>query len=154
MEGRQEEDLNRLRATPSLTSWLEGSEYDSASEPGSIETEQDLRSDRTDGSNSGGHSEQKSNEEDSNHEDDLSLTDLSENYKMSDEVEVGGMKIKLANETRVVQVEETPMFRKEDRKGLSEDKRNDLFDKATKNVLTKFDLMSLSIKDEEKLDDT
>ena len=72
----------------------------------------------------------------------------------ANEVNVGGMKIKLSATAQAAQVEATPMFKKTERKALSEDKRNDLFDKATKNVLTKFDLMTLSIKDEDKLDDT
>jgi hypothetical protein len=41
----------------------------------------------------------------------------------------------------------------EERKNLSEDKRNDLFEKATKTAHTKYDLISLSLTDEDKLDD-
>ena len=69
-------------------------------------------------------------------------------------VKIGGIDIELAATAQDVQADETPMFKKEQRKGLSEDKRNDLFEKATKNVLTKFDLMSMSLKDEDKLGET
>jgi hypothetical protein len=37
---------------------------------------------------------------------------------------------------------------------LSEDKRNDFFDKATKAQLPEFDLTSVSLKDDDKPDDT
>ncbi len=69
-------------------------------------------------------------------------------------VKIGGIDIEIADKAQDVQVDEKPMFRKDQRKGLSEDKRNDLFEKATKNVLTKFDLMSMSLKDEDKLGET
>ncbi len=69
-------------------------------------------------------------------------------------VKIGGIEVKLATKANEVKADETPMFKKEQRKGLSEDKRNDLFEKATKNVLTKFDLMSMSLKDEDKLGET
>jgi hypothetical protein len=71
-----------------------------------------------------------------------------------EEVQIGGITVKLATTAKILQAVDTPMFKKGDRKVLSEDKRNDLFEKATKNVLTKFDLLSLSIKDEDKLDET
>jgi hypothetical protein len=45
----------------------------------------------------------------------------------------------------------TTLFSKEKRVELSEDKRNDFFDKATKATV---DLMSVSLKDDEKLEDT
>jgi hypothetical protein len=81
----------------------------------------------------------------------------SKNTEMAEEagtVTIGGIEIKLAAKAHDVKADETPMFKKEQRKGLSEDKRNDLFEKATKNVLTKFDLMSMSLKDEDKLGET
>jgi hypothetical protein len=47
------------------------------------------------------------------------------------------------------------LFAKKDkREKLAEDKRQDLFEKITKPKLTKFDLVSLTLSDEDKLDDT
>ena len=47
-----------------------------------------------------------------------------------------------------------PLYKKEKRAGLTEDKLIELFDKATRNCFNRFDLMSLALQDENKLDDT
>jgi len=47
-----------------------------------------------------------------------------------------------------------PLYKKEKRAGLTEDKLIKLFDKATRNSFNRFDLMSLALQDENKLDDT
>jgi hypothetical protein len=46
------------------------------------------------------------------------------------------------------------LFAKEKRAALSEEKRQDLFDKITKPKLTRFDLVSMTLSDKDKLDDT
>jgi hypothetical protein len=70
-------------------------------------------------------------------------------------VNVGGEVIELSAEPLTTTVEESPLYKKVDREKLSGDKRNDLFDRATRTQgWSKFDLMSLSLSDEDKLDDT
>jgi hypothetical protein len=165
MEGRQDEELGRLREIPSLTSWqesfLEGSDTPSQEEEAEEEIEFD---DESVDSGSGGQVEDHEDSELSTEEDSSEISDTTDGNSSEtsetmpdtteNEVEIGGVKIKLAVAAKNTEVEDTPMFKKDKRKEMSEDKRNDLFDKATKNVLTKFDLLSLSIKDEDKLDDT
>jgi hypothetical protein len=46
------------------------------------------------------------------------------------------------------------LFPKDKRVKLSEEKKTDFFEKVTKAKLTKFDLVSLTLSDEDKLDDT
>lgn len=47
-----------------------------------------------------------------------------------------------------------PLYKKEDRQKLTDDKKNDLFEKITKTRFTKFDLVTLTLSNEDKLDDT
>ena len=69
-------------------------------------------------------------------------------------VTIGGMTIAIHDVAAVV-ADVKPLYRKEDRAGLSDDKRNELFDRATRKTgNTKFGLLSLSLTDNEKLDDT
>ena len=70
---------------------------------------------------------------------DSSFTDSSSHSSKSVKmttVKIGGVDITLANTARTQTNDETPMFKKGLRAALSEDKRNDLFEKATKNVIT------------------
>jgi len=46
------------------------------------------------------------------------------------------------------------LYKKEKRAGLTEDKLIEFFDKATRNCFNHFDLISLALQDENKLDDT
>jgi hypothetical protein len=72
---------------------------------------------------------------------------------MTSTAKINGVDIRL-NDTAAVLASALPFYKKEERKNLSEDKRNDLFEKATKKAHTKYDLISLSLTDEDKLDDT
>jgi hypothetical protein len=69
-------------------------------------------------------------------------------------VQIGYEEVKLMEQPRIAKQVMTTLFSKTKRAELSEDKRNDFFDKATKAQLPKFDLMSVSLKDDEKLEDT
>ncbi len=67
---------------------------------------------------------------------------------------IGGVTI-IINDVAAVMAAVQPLYRKEDRAGLSDDKRNELFERATRKTgNTKFGLLSLSLSDDEKLDDT
>jgi Zinc knuckle len=69
-------------------------------------------------------------------------------------VTIKGRRINVAATAQTVTSGSTPLFKTKTRDQLSEDKRNDLFDKATKSRSTKFDLVSLTLSEEDKLDDT
>jgi Zinc knuckle len=69
-------------------------------------------------------------------------------------VTINGRVINVSSTAQVISSGSTPLFKKENRVQLSEDKRNDLFDKATKVRTTKFDLLTLTLSEEDKLDDT
>jgi hypothetical protein len=69
-------------------------------------------------------------------------------------VQIGYEEVKLMERPRIAKQVMTTLFSKTKRAELSEDKRNDFFDKATKVQLPKFDLMSVLLKDDEKLEDT
>jgi hypothetical protein len=73
-------------------------------------------------------------------------------HTMTSTAKINGVDITI-NETAAVLASALPFYEKEERKNLSEDKRNDLFEKATKKAHTKYDLISLSLTDEDKLDD-
>jgi hypothetical protein len=69
-------------------------------------------------------------------------------------VTINGRTICITSQAQTVTAGNTPLFKKENRTQLSEDKRNDLFDKATKTRSTKFGLVTLTLSEEDKLDDT
>jgi Zinc knuckle len=69
-------------------------------------------------------------------------------------VTINGHPITVAATPQTVSAGNTPLYKKENRINLSEDKRNNLFDKATKTRSTKFDLVPLTLSEEDKLDDT
>lgn len=66
---------------------------------------------------------------------------------------INGVQVEMNQAARPAQAE-IPFFKKEERIHLAQSKLMDLFDKATKNCFSRFDLMSLSLSDEHKLDDT
>jgi hypothetical protein len=159
-QAQQEEDSTPSLGTPSQ-SWVEvassspSTENDNESDVFDLshlfrEASSQTREASTKSSDNS--SSESSSETPDSSSDDSSVESMTDEAVAS--VEIGGVKIKLAATARKDQVEDAPMFKKEERSKLTEDKRNDLYEKATKNVLTKFDLMSLSIKDEDKLDDT
>jgi hypothetical protein len=69
-------------------------------------------------------------------------------------VTINGRVISFTATAQAVTLGNTTLYKKENRSLLSEDKRNDLFDKATKTRSTKFDLVTLTLSEEDKLDDT
>jgi Zinc knuckle len=69
-------------------------------------------------------------------------------------VKINGRVITVTTTAQAVSLGNTTLYKKENRVLLSEDKRNDLFDKATKTQSTKFDLVTLTLSEEDKLDDT
>ena len=76
---------------------------------------------------------------------------------MSKEVDIGGgLKIEVNDTAKAVVADrETPLFRKEERAKLTEEKRNELFLQATRKTLEpKFDLAPLALSKEDMLDDT
>jgi hypothetical protein len=66
---------------------------------------------------------------------------------------IGGVDIKI-NATPADVKTLTPLYKKEDRRNLSDDKRNEHFDRATKQAHTKYETISLNLNDENKLDNT
>ena len=84
-----------------------------------------------------------------------SATMVQDTSEQSREISISGIKIKISATPREVTTEEVPLYPKEQRNALTQDKRNDLFEKASKEILKpKFDLISLNLNDEDKLDDT
>lgn len=67
---------------------------------------------------------------------------------------VGGEEINVDDTISPTDVKTVVLFPKAKRESMSEEKRNDFLDKVTRTKLTKFDLMSLTLSDEDKLDDT
>lgn len=67
---------------------------------------------------------------------------------------VGGEEINIDDTVSPKDVKVVILFPKAKRESMSEEKRNDFLDKVTRTKLTKFDLMSLTLSDEDKLDDT
>jgi hypothetical protein len=78
---------------------------------------------------------------------------LHEEIMVATTVRVGGVDIQL-NDTPAVIETVSPLYKKEARAALSDDKRNELFERATKKSHALYDLISLSLNDEDKLDDT
>jgi len=70
------------------------------------------------------------------------------------EVTVGNERIQVLNDASSMKLQVTPLHMKENRKKLSENKLIELFEKASKNCFSRFDLMSLALAYEHKLDDT
>ena len=68
-------------------------------------------------------------------------------------VYVGGIPVVLNAQPTAVTTA-GPLYKKEARAALSDDKRNDLFDKATRKAHTKYDVISLTLSDKDTLDDT
>jgi hypothetical protein len=66
---------------------------------------------------------------------------------------IGGVDIEI-NETPADAKALTPLYQKEDRMNLSDDKRNELYDRATKNAHTKYETISLNLNVKAKLDNT
>jgi hypothetical protein len=80
-------------------------------------------------------------------------TSTSTSTSMMSKVMIDGEEIKYdAGNTTTTKV--VILFPKDKRVKLSKEKKTDLFEKATKAKLTKFDLVSLMLSDEDKLDDT
>jgi hypothetical protein len=67
---------------------------------------------------------------------------------------INGRIINISTMAQIVTTGSLPLFKKENQTLLSEDKRYDLFDKATKVQTTKFDLITLTLSEVDKLDDT
>jgi thymidylate synthase len=98
-------------------------------------------------------------EEESKREDNLSIS--SDSSRMTDDddstttpvvvsntVVINGIEVELTDIAQDDTLRQRTLFKKENRADLTEDKRNDLFEKATKSQLSKFDIMSLSLSDE------
>jgi hypothetical protein len=99
-------------------------------------------------------SEDKSEASDANSSESRSSSEKSMTTPGGNTVTINGRTITVSSTAQTVSTGSTPLFKKENRIQLSEDKRNDLFDKATKARTTKFDLLTLTLSEEDKLDDT
>lgn len=69
-------------------------------------------------------------------------------------ININGRTISIALVAQPAISRSMPLLKKENRAALSKDKRNDLFNKVTKAQMTKFDLLTLTLSEEDKLDDT
>jgi hypothetical protein len=67
---------------------------------------------------------------------------------VSNTVVINSIEVELTDIAQDDTLRQRTLFKKENRADLTEDKRNDLFEKATKSQLSKFDIMSLSLSDE------
>ena len=76
------------------------------------------------------------------------------NVTTMSKVTVGGEEIEYDATAASQGTQAIVLFKKEKREALAEEKRNDLFEKVTKTKLTKFDLVSMTLSEEDKLDDT
>jgi Zinc knuckle len=103
---------------------------------------------------------QSTNSEEEEEKQDLIMTTSSSNPVPSTTqpalrtVTINGRTVSVAATPQTIHAGNTPLYKKENRSALPEDKRNDLFDKATKTRSTKFDLVTLTLSEEDKLDDT
>jgi hypothetical protein len=84
----------------------------------------------------------------------MATSSSSSSTPSSGSITIGGRVINISTTARTHSVGTGPLFKKESRSLLPEDKRNDLFDKATRARSTKFDLVTLTLSEEDKLDDT
>jgi Zinc knuckle len=69
-------------------------------------------------------------------------------------LKLGDLEIELADDENKTTTIVQPLYPKELRKAMGEEKKVDLFEKATKTKFTKFDLVALTLSNEDKLDDT
>lgn len=97
-------------------------------------------------------SEQEDSDEES--ESTMSTTGAGTQTAATSTQTVGGVVIELSDVANTTSVASKPLYKKDERYKLSEDKLIDLFDKATRTKITKFDLLSLTLSSEDKLDDT
>jgi Zinc knuckle len=69
-------------------------------------------------------------------------------------LKLGDIEIELADDENKTTTIVQPLYPKDLRKSMGEEKKVDLFEKATKTKFTKFDLVALTLSNEDKLDDT
>ena len=73
---------------------------------------------------------------------------------MSNEVEINGIKIKIAKTKKVVTVSNTALYPKSDRDKMAAEKLNKLFERAVSKSQSKYDILDLKLDDPDKLEDT
>lgn len=69
-------------------------------------------------------------------------------------VQIGNIVIEINDNQANVGDDEEVLYEKEDRASMAPKKLAELFEKATKNWHKKFDIINLTLSDENKLDDT
>lgn len=100
-------------------------------------------------------SESESNSSRSSDESTMASDDEGTTPTTKKTIKVGDEEIEISSSKRTVDTGMTTLYRKADRDSLKkENKLNDLFERATKTRIQKLDLVTLTLSEEDKLDDT